>query len=359
MTGSAATTPTGSTPPLSSRRVEVPAAEDAWEAMWDRGWSDGLPVVPPTEARVRRMLEGTQRRPGDVVAIVPPNLVECTVEKVAVNAVMAGCLPEYLPVVIAAVEATCTDEFNMHGVLATTMSVGPVLVVNGPVARRIGMNSGVNVLGQGNRANSTIGRAVQLVVRNVGGGHPGGVDRATLGSPAKLGFCFAEAEDAAPWPTLAESRGRRADQSTVTAFAGESPRVFADERSRTPESLVRHLALALKASVSPRAVQMFDGMLIMSPEHLARFVDAGWGKDRFEAELDEALLIPTGELLAGSGGITPGLPPTVAGDRIGKFRIGGLLVVRAGGPAGLFSAIISGWASGPRGSDPVTREIGP
>ena len=222
---------------LHSRRVELAALEDEWEAMWDRGWSDGLPVVPPTEARVLRMLEGTSRDPAEVVAVVPPSLVECSVEKVAVNAVMAGCAPEHLPVVIAAVEAVCTDEFNMHGVLATTMSVGPVLVVNGPVAERIGMNRGLNALGQGNRANSTIGRALQLVVRNVGGGRPGEVDRATFGSPAKVGLCFAEDESGSPWTSLAESRGWRAEQSTVTALAGESPRIFADERSRSPESL--------------------------------------------------------------------------------------------------------------------------
>ena len=345
--------------PLRSRRVELASLEDGWEAMWDRGWSDGLPVVPPTEARVLRMLEGTKRDPGDVVATVPPNLAECTVEKVAVNAVMAGCRPEYLPVVIAAVEAVCTDEFNMHGVLATTMSVGPVLVVNGPVARQIGMNSGMNALGQGNRANSTIGRATQLVVRNVGGGRPGAADRAALGSPAKVGFCFAEAEDASPWTTLAQSRGWRPDQSTVTAFAGESPRILADERSRSPESLTRHLALALRASVSPRAMLAMDGMLVIPPEHMARFATANWSRDRFMAELTEELLTDADELLAGAGGIAFGLPPAAAGRRIGKFRPGGLLVVHAGGPAGPFSAIMAGWLNGPRGSDPVTREITP
>ena len=141
---------------LRSRRVEFSILEDEAEAMYDRGWSDGLPVVAPTEARVLRMLGGTARDPQDVVAVVPPDLVPCTVEKAAINAVLAGCRPEYLPVVLAAVEAACTDEFNAHGVLATTMPVGPVVVVNGPVRRRIGMNSGVNVLGQGNRANSTI-----------------------------------------------------------------------------------------------------------------------------------------------------------------------------------------------------------
>ena len=344
---------------LQSRRVELAALEDPWESMRDRGWSDGLPVVPPTEARVLRMLEGTTRGSSDLVAVVPPALVECSVEKVAVNAVMAGCAPEHLPVVIAALEAACTDEFNMHGVLATTMSVGPVLVVNGPVAERIGMNSGLNALGQGNRANATIGRALQLVVRNVGGGRPGGVDRATFGSPAKVGFCFAEDEAGSPWTSLAGSRGWRADQSTVTVFAGESPRIFADERSRSPESLTRHLAQALQATVSPRVMLGMDAMLVLSPEHMARYADAGWSRDRFMDELSAELLCDADELLAGVRGVAAGLPPAAAGQKVPKFRPGGLLVAHAGGPAGLFSAIIGGWANGPGGSDPVTREITP
>ena len=344
---------------LRSRRVELAALEDEWEAMWDRGWSDGLPVVPPTVSRVLRMLDGTTRDPSEVVAVVPPNLVECPVEKVAVNAVMAGCLPDHLPVVIAALEAACTDEFNMHGVLATTMSVGPVLVVNGPIARRIGMNSGLNALGQGSRANSTIGRALQLVVRNVGGGLPGGVDRATLGSPAKVGFCFAEDESGSPWTSLAESRGARADRSTVTVFAGESPSIFVDQQSRSPESLTKHLALALRTTVSPRMVLGMDAMLVLSPEHMARYAAAGWDRDRFMDELSAELTFDGHDLLAGAGGIAAGLPPRAAGQKVPKFRPGGLLVVHAGGPAGLFSAIIGGWANGPGGSDPVTREITP
>ncbi len=344
---------------LRSRRVELAALEDDWEAMWDHGWSDGLPVVPPTPARVLRMLEGTGRDPAEIVAVVPPGLVPCSVEKVAINAVMAGCLPEHLPVVIAALEAACNDEFNLHGVLATTMSVAPVLVVNGPIAGRISMNGGLNALGQGNRANSTIGRALQLVVRNVGGGRPGEVDRATFGSPAKVGFCFAEDEADSPWTSLAESRGWRAEQSTVTVFAGESPRIFADERSRNPESLTRHLALALAATVSPRMMLGMDAMLVLSPEHMARYADAGWSRDRFMEGLNSELTFPADDLLAGTGGIAAGLPAAAAGGTVSKFRPGGLLVVHAGGPAGLFSAIIGGWASGPRGSDPVTREITP
>tara|TARA_Y100000780_G_scaffold93623_1_gene84699 strand:- start:236 stop:1219 length:984 start_codon:yes stop_codon:yes gene_type:complete len=325
--------------------------------MYDRGWSDGLPLVPPTRERVLRMLEGTSRSGDEVVALMPPNLVDCTVEKVAVNSVMAGCLPEYLPVVLASLEAICTDDFNMHGVLATTMGVGPVLVVNGPIATRIGMNSGVNVLGHGNRANATIGRAVQLVVRNVGGGAPGGVDRATHGSMSKLGFCFAEDEAGSPWTTLAEDRGFDRSQDVVTAFCGEGPRILVDQKSRSAESLVRMLAEGLLASVSPRTVMGMDGLLVLSPEHMARFSDAGWDRPRFMEELGKLLMVETDGILAGAGGIEEGLPSGLAGLTLPKFRPGGLLVVHAGGPAGLFSAIIGGWVNGPMGSEPTSREI--
>ena len=327
------------------------------EALYDRGWTDGLPLVPPTETRVLRMLEGTSRAADEVVALVPPNLVECTVEKVAVNSVMAGCRPEYLPVVLTALEAVCTDEFNMHGILATTMGVGPVLVVNGPITAEIGMNSGVNVLGHGNRANATIGRAVQLVVRNVGGGAPGGVDRATHGSMSKLGFCFAEDEVGSPWTTLAEDRGFSRSHDVVTAFCGEGPRIVVDQKSRSADSLVRMLAEGLLVSVSPRTVMGMDGLLVVSPEHMARFSDAGWDRQRFMEELGRHLVVEADGILAGTGGIEEGLPPGLAGLALPKFRPGGLLVVHAGGPAGLFSAIIGGWLNGPMGSEPTSREI--
>lgn len=345
---------------LGSRRVELAELEDEIEAIYDRGWSDGLPLVPPTETRVLAMLAGTRRDPQDVVAVVPPNLAECTVEKVAINAVMAGCRPEYLPVVLAAVEAVCTDEFNIHGVLATTMGVGPVLVVNGPVRHRIGMNTGVNVLGHGNRANATIGRAVQLVVRNVGGGAPGGIDRATLGNPGKLGLCFAEDEEGSPWTSLAVERGVEPGRSAVTAFCGEAPRTIVDQKSRSADSLVRSLAEALLATVSPRVALGMDAMLVLSPEHMSRFRDAGWSKDRFRAALDEHLMIDADTIVAGAGGIAEGIDPAFAGRRLPKFAAdGGLLLVHAGGPAGLFSAVLGGWLRGTAGSIPVTREIVP
>ncbi len=342
---------------LASREIELGDAEDVMEACFERGWTDGLPVVPPTRERVLRMLQGTTRAPDEVLGDIPPDLVPCTVEKVAVNAVMAGCKPEYLPVVIAAVEAALSEDFGMHGILCTTMFAGPMVIVNGPISRAIGMNSGVNALGQGNRANATIGRALQLVIRNVGGGRPGEIDRATLGTPGKYTFCFAEAEDS-DWGSLATERGFAPDTSTVTLFAGEGVQGIVDQKSRTPESLARSFANSLRAVDNTKLAMAGDAVLVVSPEHHRVFSQAGWSRQRLREELEQLLLSPGDELLAGADGIAEGLPPSAAGKQIPKFRPGGLLIVRAGGTAGLFSAVIAGWAaSGPVGSTPVTKEI--
>ncbi|NNE96292.1 MAG: thioredoxin [Acidimicrobiales bacterium] len=342
---------------LSGRRIELAALEDEFEAAFDRGWTDGLPVVPPTEARVLRMLDGTARSPADIVATVPPNLVEVTVEQVAINAVMAGCKPEYLPVVLAAVEAACTSEFNMHGLLATTYFSGPVIVVNGPMARRIGMNSGTNVFGQGNRANLTIGRALQLVVRNLGGGVPGQVDMACQGSPGKLAFCFAEREHDSPFTPLSVSRGLAPDASAVTLFAGEGPTPIVDQLSRTPESLARSMASVLRATHHPKLVIGWDAMLVVGPEHGRVFADAGWDRTRLLGELDELLLIPGRELVRGAGSIDEGLPPEFHDATLPKFADGRPAIVHAGGDAGLFSSVLPGWVGGELGSDMVTVKI--
>ena len=341
---------------LRSRRVELAELEDDVEAMFTRGWTDGLPVVPPTEERVLRMLDGTTRRADEVVATVPPDLVDVTVEKVAISAVMAGCLPEYLPWVLTVIEAICTDEFNIHGVLATTMPVGPVIVASGPGTRAIGMNAGVNVLGQGNRANLTIGRAVQLVVRNVGGGRPGEVDRAAHGNPGKLSFCFAELADS-PFGTLAESRGATAGADAVTVFAGEGPRCIVDQKSRDPESLATSLASCLRTLHHPKLVLGFDVLLVIGPEHGRVFAEAGWDRARVLSELDARLQIPGSELVGGAGGMAEGVPESFAGATLPKFRPGGILLAYAGGGAGLFSTMIGGWANGEVGSQPVTREV--
>ncbi len=343
---------------LKARRIELADLDDEMEALFDRGFTDGLPVVPPTEERVLRMLEGTTRAPDEVVAVVPPDLVEVTVEKIAINAVMAGCRPEYLPWVIAAVEAICTDEFNIHGVLATTMPVGPVIVCNGPGTRAIGMNAAGNALGQGNRANLTIGRAVQLVVRNVGGGRPGEVDRATHGNPGKISFCFAELEDGSPFTPLATSLGMPADANALTVFAGEGPRCIVDQLARDPDSLANTFAACLRTLHNPKLVLGFDVILVVGPEHARVFAEAGWDRDRLLAELHARLQLSGEDLVRGAHGIAEGIPEHLRSATLPKFRPGGILVVHAGGGAGLFSAMIGGWANGDIGSRPVTRLVG-
>ena len=342
---------------LRSRRIELADLDDEMEAMFDRGFTDGLPVVPPTEARVLRMLTGTSRAPDEVIAVVPPDLVDVTVEKVAINAVLAGCRPEHLPWVIAAVEAICTDAFNIHGVLATTMPVGPVIVCNGPGTAAIGMNAAGNALGQGNRANLTIGRAVQLVVRNVGGGRPREVDRATHGNPGKLSFCFAELEAGSPFSPLATSLGQPPGTNALTVFAGEGPRCIVDQLARDPHQLATTFAACLRTLHHPKLVLAFDVILVVGPEHARVFAEAGWDRDRLVAELHARLQLDGADLVRGAHGMAEGVPDHLRGATLPKFRDGGILIVHAGGGAGLFSAMIGGWANGDIGSKPVTVAV--
>ena len=278
-------------------------------------------------------------------------------EKIAINAVMAGCKPEYLPVVLAGVEAVLAHDFCMHGVLATTMFVGPVLVVNGPVRRQIGMNAKGNALGQGNRANATIGRAVQLVVRNVGGGRPQEVDRATLGNPGKYSYCFAEDEEGSSWEPLSSERGVPRGKSAVTAFAGFGLQGIVDQKSRDPESLTRSFVGSLNAIHNVKLTGGPDAMIVVCPEHDRTFRAAGWSKQRLYDELHERCEFDGADVIAGAHGNAEGGPPSLAGKRVKKFRPGGLLIVCAGGSAGMVSGIIGGWSAG-GASLPVTKEVG-
>lgn len=208
------------------------------------------------------------------------------------NAVLAGCKPEYLPVVLAAVEAVLEEDFAMHGVLATTMFVGPVVVVNGPIRRHIGMNAKGNALGQGNRANGAIGRALQLVTRNIGGGRPQEVDRATLGNPGKYTYCFAEDEEGSCWEPLSVERGIKPGRSAVTVFAGFGLQGMVDQKSRAPESLARSFAESLKAIHNVKLAPCCDALLVICPEHERTFRNAGWSKARLYEELHKLVRNP-------------------------------------------------------------------
>ena len=354
--------------PIRARKIEIASADDVAEFMFDQGFSDGLPVVPPTPERVLRMLSGTKRAANDVIAIMPPNMGEATVEKIAINAVMAGCKPEYLPVVIAALEAVCTDEFNIHGVMATTMGASPVLVVNGPIRERLGMNSGLMALGTGNRANATIGRAVRLAVRNIGGSKPGGTDRSTLGSPMKFTMCFAEAEERSPWAPLHVERGFKAEDSVVTAFAMTSgPVQIVDQESRAPDEMAGSLGLGLESMFLPKYHMMpVDSLLVVCPEHVDTLMrDGMYEKDRLRDRIQDVTTRPLRDMVAddvSGAGMTRAAAAKLGDEQLAKpvpkfAKREHIHMVVAGSDAGKFSSAFHGWVTGPMGSQAVSRKI--
>ena len=354
--------------PLRARKIEVAPADDVHEFLFDQGFTDGLPVVPPTPERVLRMLGGTQRDAQEVVAKIAPNYAPATVEKLAINAVLAGCKPEYLPVVIAAIEAICNKQFNIHGVNATTMGASPVLVVNGPIRERIGMNMGLGVLGQGSRANAAIGRAVRLAVRNIGGAKPGGTERSTLGNPMKFTMCFPEWEERSPWQPLHVERGFEAEDSVVTAFAMSSgPALCVDQSSRSARQLAGSFALSLEAAHHVRAHNSSDALLVVSPEHVDTLWRDRFSKDDIREHVQNVTARPLADLVADDdvgGGMSAerfeAMPPERRQRRMPKFAAKeNIHIIVAGSEAGKFSGIFHGWAGGEIGSVPVSRKIEP
>jgi len=261
-----------------------------------QGWTDGLPIVPPTEGDVREFLRCTDRESREVVAVLPPRQGEATVERIAINAVMAGCRPEYLPVVITAIEALADPAFNLDSIQATTHPVAPLLIVNGPIAREVGINSGYNAFGQGSRANLTIGRAVRLLLMNVGGGLPGTGDRATQGSPAKIAYCVAENEEASPWEPLHVEAGFPADTSTVTAIGCEGPHNIQDHFSYTGFGILKVIAGAMGQAGSNNILAGGHPVLSLGPEHAATIARDGFSKRQVKEFLFEHARFPLARL---------------------------------------------------------------
>src|SRR3989449_8936324 len=245
-------------PPGGRPIVEPEAEADPSEALYARGVTDGLPVVPPTPDRVRRAIEACGRHGGDLVALVPPNYGRATVEKIAVTAVMAGCRPEYLPVVIAAVDAICDPAFDLHGVSATTNAPTPLAVINGPIRGKLGVNCGAGVFGPGWRANATIGRAVRLVCVNLGGARPGIVSMSTFAHPGRYTYCIGEHEEVSPWPSLEVVPGFTPDDSTVAVLAADAPLTVYDQRSRTAPDVLATIAGSLAVVESHKMTHWGD-----------------------------------------------------------------------------------------------------
>jgi hypothetical protein len=291
------------------------------------------------------MLSGTTRRPDEVIGLIPPNLSECTVEKAAANAVMAGCRPEYFPVVLAVIETALDPRFSMHGLLATLYFSGPVIIVNGPIAKRIGMNSQGNALGQGNRANATIGRALQLVIRNVGGGRPGEVDRATLGNPGKYTFCFAETEDDHPWEPLSVSRGCAPSDSAVTVIATNSLYQVYNQLAATPEPLLLCFADALANLGSPNLKGFNESLIVLAGEHAEVLRASGWSRRQMQQFLIDHARRRVADLKR--AGRLPGVvaPEDETTWRHVFERPDDILIACAGGRAGSWSACLPGWGT--------------
>ena len=297
-----------------SRIVDIADHDDVYEFMFDQGMTDGLPVVPPTRERVDRMLQRAPSHwsdPQQVVATLPPNMAPMSVEKAAINAVMAGCKPEYFPTVLASVEAAAGGQFPLHGSIATTAGLAPMMVVNGPVREQIEMNWGLNALGQGNRANSTLGRALRLMLRNVGGAVPGEIEQAIQGGGHKWTLSYAEYEAYSPWEPFHVEYGYESDDSVVSLLAiTGGPRVCIDQTSRDARALTGSLAMAFQQVLKPRG-QVTPSMFVISPEHADVYRSSGWSKDNIREAIMEFTALPLRERLATptmGGGINEYLP---------------------------------------------------
>jgi len=340
-----------------SRALLVEAPDDAEELdrfFMDRQWGDGLPVVAPTAARVERMLRGTRRAADEVVANIAPSFAPATVELIAINAALAGCYPEHLPVLIAAVEAAVTPKFN--GIRPTTHAAAVWLLISGPAAKKLGVNGGGNCFGQGNWANAALGRAIRLILQNVGA-LPGQLDYATQGQPGKYSFCCAENISSGTWEPLHVERGYTSERSTVTVVSASSP-VIMSTHARDADDLIRVFAATMAYPACNDYVYGSEPWIVLCPEHAEILQRAGLGKAEVKRRLWDQSRLAASQLSAKDfertqnarrtelGEITPDtlLPISVSADAIN--------VIVAGGP-GTHSAYIPVFAN----SRSVTREI--
>jgi hypothetical protein len=285
------------------RELTLPE-EEVYAEFVRREWCDGLPIVSPTPERVRAMLGGAD--PAESLGLMPPLWRECTLEKLAVNAVMAGCEPACFPAIVAAVQAMLDPAFNLYGVQATTHPVAPLAIVNGPYARAIGLHAGSGCFGPGFRANATIGRAIRLILMNVGGAWPGRHDMATQGSPAKFSYCIAEREDASPWEPLSVSLGFRPEQSVVTVFGGEAPHNVNDHVSTTAVGILNNVA-DVATTLGSNVGWYFSQsqlLVVLGPEHAATIAADGFTRADVQRFVFEHARMPLGRLkLGGMWGI--------------------------------------------------------
>jgi hypothetical protein len=274
-------------------------AVDEFQFFLEKEWSDGFPVVTPTEERVAWMLSGMQRDPEALVGDIPPAMEPATVRDVAIHALMAGCKPEYLPVVLGGLELILRDEFNMGGVQCTMHGVAPMMIVNGPYAQKIGLHGGNGCFGPGFRANVAIGRAIRLMLLNLGGGISGLASATIFSSPMRYTACITENMERTPWETLAVSRGYKPDDDVITVAMVECPRLHFDDVSTEPERLLTGIADSMTSTGSWNMWFASNEVVAMSPQHAKLCADAGMTRAQVHARLCELAARPQGNLKRG------------------------------------------------------------
>ena len=336
---------------LSSTQYGFPSLREAMESYFERGWTDGLPVVPPTEQDVRVFLEHTMLHPSDILGVVPVHNREVTVEKVAVNAAMAGCKPEYMPVVIAGVEAMMDEAFNIQTMTIATTGRAVMLLINGPVRSKLGFNSGLGLFGPGHRANATVGRAMRLIQINVCGGSPGVLNRSNLGHPGQYTMCIAEDEEFSSWDPFHLTRGFSREDSTVTAMASVSPVQVTSKYSERPEDILASYADGMRV-IAPSQGEI---MVIIPRQLMSHIKKAGWSYARVQEFLHGKARRPAREW-AKVGQIS-----LEEGDRLGDEPVPccvspqGFYIIPAGGDAGIEGAFL--YASAGAAPEPDTRAV--
>jgi len=342
---------------LQSRRITAQDYEGAMELCVTNGWTDGLPVAIPTPERVQAMLSAAGQEPAEQLAFIENRQVTVTAEKAAINAVMAGCRSDYMPVVVAAVKALADPLFGYHGPATSTGGAAIFMLINGPIAQRLDVNHENNLFGPGWRANATIGRAIRLIMRNVIGTVPGELDRACMGHAGKYTFCIAENEAESPWQPFHTTRGFEPHQNAVTIFAAVAPHQFINRLSRTPEGVLNTACSHMRLSSGVgRAGRQTQYALVLAGEHMSIIGKAGWSREDVQAYCFEHTRTSLADLkgLDVTGGeIRPGdeneMKPLVETPQ-------DFLVIAAGGRAGVQGAFIPGWGS-KSASEAVTKEI--
>ena len=338
---------------LSANQIEFDSWNGVVEGYMDRGWTDGLPIIPPTPELVSACLYAAGRSPSDILGTEPTKGRVITAEKVAINTVMAGCKPEYFSIVAAAVEAMCEPQFNLHAITASTQGAAVLAIVNGPIVQEIGLNSGVSVFGPGHRANATIGRAIRLVIINATGSQSGEIDKATLGHPGKYTWCMAEAENISPWEPFQTDRGFARDQSTISLFAALSPIQVDNHAFQRPEEILVSFREAMFAGGG--GWNQGEIIVVFCPEHVGNLERAGWSKEQIRSFLHDSAKRPIDKWRSAGRYIRDTVGPP-EGNLHSVTSADGISIAVAGGGAGAFSCVIPLWSGG-TGSKSVTKLI--